>query len=126
MRIANNMGRIKNAMLRSSIRLQLNDDELKALSMNPSKCRPSSIWRKGRQFHLFTGAKATWAGGGWWDIEAPSAKLRQRTLARLVNLWHPAPSQQVIPMPSQERVASPETARIYLQKCREILQGGNV
>jgi hypothetical protein len=104
------------------IRLQLTDDELRAISFNPQKCNPSGIWREGREFHLFTHAKATWHGGGWWNIVAPNRAALSKTVARLVGVWFPAPVQRELLLPKPEHaVASREVAAAALAKCREIM-----
>jgi hypothetical protein len=105
----------------TEIRLQLSDDDLRAISYNPRKCNPCGIWREGRQFHLFTHAKAEWAGGGWWDIKAPSRKALDQTLARLVGVWNPVPVQQSLPLPKPEpEPASRETGARH--HCRPYTQ----
>lgn len=121
-RLDRNMERIRS--LRASpqqvtIRLQLSDEELKAIHRTPHKCRPSSIWRQGREFCLFTFAKATWQGGGWWNITAPNRKALDQVIARLMGIWYPAPKQQVLDL--RQPPASPEVARAHLAKCWEIL-----
>ncbi len=125
-RIKLNMERIRAATATNAteIRLQLCDDELKLVSMNPSKCRPSGIWREGREFHLFTHAKATWAGSGWWDIKAPNRTALQKVLARLSGKWFPPPVQKTLPLPPPERkLTSKEEVAKHMARCREILAG---
>ena len=125
-RIARNHEIIKRlrASPRSEIRLQLSDDELRAIHMNPAKCRPNGCWRKGREFHLFTHAKATWAGGGWWDIKAPSRLALDRTLARLMAVWNPAPVQKSLDLPAPDKPLPPrEVVQAHLENCRRILAG---
>ena len=108
----------------TEIRLQLSDDELRAISYNPQKCNPSGIWREGRQFHLFTHAKAEWADGGWWDIKAPNRKALDQILARLVSIWNPAPAQQALPLLKPESTpASRETVARHITHMRAILAG---
>lgn len=120
-----NMDRIRAVRLTpkvTEIRLQLSDDDLRAISYNPRKCNPSGIWREGREFHLFTHAKATWAGGGWWEIKAPNRKALDQILARLVGIWMPAPVQQALPLPKPEpKRASPEVVQRELAKMRAML-----
>jgi hypothetical protein len=124
-RIARNMERIK--ALRSKptcteLRLQLSDDELRLISINPSKCNPSGIWREGREFHLVSHGKATWAGGGWWDICGPNRRAIDTITARLISTWFPPPVQKELLLPKPERsVASRDVAAAALAKCREIM-----
>ena len=106
----------------TEIRLQLSDDDLRAISYNPQKCNPRGIWREGRQFHLFTHAKAEWAGGGWWDIKAPNRKALDRILARLIGIWNPAPVQQALSLPKPEpEPASRETVARHMAHIRTML-----
>ena len=126
-RIKTNMERVR--LLRSNpaaieIRLRLCDDELREISYNPRKCNPCGIWREGREFHLFTHAKATWAGGGWWDIKAPNRKALDLIVARLVGVWYPAPVQRSLPLPKPvQQPSSPEVARANITKLRAMLAG---
>lgn len=110
------------APAKTEIRLQLSDEELKAIHITPHKCRPRSTWRQGREFYLFSYAKATWAGGGWWDIKAPNRKALDLVIARLIGIWHPAPKQQVLDLrPPAPKPASREVAMAHLERLREIL-----